>query len=255
MPFQNHPIPILEYDADPSAVFLPNHEQNGLQLPERAVFAFLGDAVEQYAKAHHAVRVSEFVSISKTYPFYVLEAEGQQICLTEAPVGAPAATMILDCLIACGVRKIITGGSCGVLEPMRENAFLIPRKALRDEGTSYHYLPPERYIAIPEQARAAIRKALEQRHLPYSEVVTWTTDGFFRETREAVMCRRAEGCSVVEMECAALAACAQFRGALWGELLFTADSLADAEHYDERNWGRDSVAGALGLCVEAVLHL
>ena len=255
MHISKHDIPILEYDSDPTAIFMPDIEHKGLKLPEKAVFAFLGEAVDSYAKAHHAEIAGHFVSISKVYPFYVLEAGGEQICLVEAPVGAPAATAVMDCLIGCGVRKIISGGSCGVLVPMEENAFLIPKKALRDEGTSYHYLPPSRFITVSEQARKAIERLLHDRHLQYTEVTTWTTDGYFRETKEMVSYRKAEGCAVVEMECASLAACAQFRGAVWGELLFTADSLADAEHYDERNWGRDSVRLALELCIEAVLHL
>ena len=57
----------------------------------------------------------------------------------------------------------------------------------------------------------------------------------------------------MEMECSALAACAQMRNAIWGELLFTADTLADA--YDERDWGEDSAEYALQLCIEAVLNL
>ena len=60
---------------------------------------------------------------------------------------------------------------------------------------------------------------------------------------------------MVEMECAALAACAEMRGAVWGELLYTADSLANIEAYDERNWGRDSVEYALELCMDAVLKI
>ena len=60
---------------------------------------------------------------------------------------------------------------------------------------------------------------------------------------------------MVEMECAALAACAEMRGAVWGELLYTADSLANIEAYDERNWGGDSVEYALELCMDAVLKI
>ena len=138
---------------------------------------------------------------------------------------------------------------------MEEDTFLVPYKALRDEGTSYHYLPPERFVEISQKARSAIEKALTDHNLQYIEVITWSTDGFFRETKEKVEYRKKEGCSVVEMECSALAACAKMRGAVWGELLFTADTLADAEHYDERNWGGDSVEYALELCIEAVLNI
>lgn len=60
--------------------------------------------------------------------------------------------------------------------------------------------------------------------------------------------RQEEGCSVVEMECSALAAVAQLRGILWGQLLFT----ADVEVYDQRNWGADSFSFALHLCLEVL---
>jgi uridine phosphorylase len=86
-------------------------------------------------------------------------------------------------------------------------------------------------------------------------VVTWSTDGFFRETKGKAAYRISEGCSVVEMECSALAACAKLRGAVWGELLYSADTLANAERYDERGWGADCAAYALELCIEAVTNL
>ena len=67
--------------------------------------------------------------------------------------------------------------------------------------------------------------------------------------------RKSEGCSVVEMECSALAACAAFRGATWGMILYTADSLADVDKYDERNWGGNAYEYALTLCLDAVLKI
>ena len=248
-------IPLLEYDPDPTAVIMPEHEGLDLKLPRKAVFAFLYEEVDIYAKKHNAKVVSEFISATKSYPVYVLETNGQEICLMQAPVGAPAAVQILDWLIAYGVREVISGGSCGVLTEMAENSFLIPVKALRDEGTSYHYLPPSRFVDIPETGRRAIEKTLKARNLPYTEVTTWTTDGFFRETKAKVERRKAEGCSVVEMECASLAACAQLRGIVFGQLLYTADTLADAENYNERSWGADSLALAMELCIESVLNL
>ncbi len=248
-------VPILEYDPDPSAVIAPDHERLGIRLPRKAAFPFLGEEVDRFAAEHGAETVSRFVSATKEYPVYVLEAGGQEICLVQAPVGAPAAAQVLDWLISYGVRGIVSCGSCGVLTPMEENRFLIPTRALRDEGTSYHYLPPSRFVEVSETARSAIERTLRRRGLPYEEVTTWSTDGFFRETREKTEYRRKEGCSVVEMECSALAACAQLRGAVWGELLFTADTLADAERYDERGWGGESAGSALELCLESVLEL
>ena len=110
-------------------------------------------------------------------------------------------------------------------------------------------------MEISEPARQAIEQTILAHHMRYQEVVTWSTDGFFRETKEKVAYRKSEGCSVVEMECSALAACAAFRSATWGMLLYTADSLADVQRYDQRHWGGSAYEYALTLCLDAVLAL
>lgn len=248
-------IPILEFDSDQEAMIMPDHENLDMVLPKKAVFAFLGEAIDEYAKNHNAKIVGMFESMTKKYPVYIINYQGEDICLAQAPVGAAPATQLLDWLIFYGVKEIISGGSCGALEQFEENVFLVPYLALRDEGTSYHYLAPSRYVEINLQALKAIEKTLYEHNLKYVEVKTWSTDGFFRETKEMVVYRRQEGCAVVEMECSALAACAKMRNVIWGELLYTADSLANLEKYDERNWGDDSIEYALKLCFEAVLKI
>lgn len=248
-------FPILEFDSDQEAMIMPDHENLEMVLPKKAVFAFLGEAIDEYAKNHNAKIVGIFESMTKKYPVYIINYQGEDICLVQAPVGAAPATQLLDWLIFYGVKEIISGGSCGALEQFAENVFLVPYLALRDEGTSYHYLAPSRYVEINSQALKAIEKTLYEHNLKYVEVKTWSTDGFFRETKEMVVYRRQEGCAVVEMECSALAACAKMRNVVWGELLYTADSLANLEKYDERNWGNDSIEYALKLCFEAVLKI
>ena len=229
--------------------------QRPLKLPEKCVFAFLGDYIDEYANKNGARKASAFISATKHYPIYVLNYKGEDITLCQAPVGAAPAAQILDWLMAYGVRKIISAGSCGSLVPFPESTFLVPRKALRDEGTSYHYAPPSRFLDISETARAAIRQTILEHGMKYQEVITWSTDGFFRETREKVEYRKSEGCAVVEMECSALAACAAFRGADWGMILYTADSLADVEKYDMRSWGGNAYEYGLTLCLDAVSKL
>ena len=248
-------IPILEFDTEQTAVLNPTHENLSLHLPEKCVFAFLGEHITAYAEKAESAKVAEFVSMTKRYPIYVTKHKGEEITLCEAPVGSAAAAQILDWLIGYGVRKIISAGSCGALERFDEGTFLVPYKALRDEGTSYHYAPPSRYIEIGESAREAIKKAILAHGMKYQEVITWSTDGFYRETKDKVAYRKSEGCAVVEMECAALAACADFRGATWGMILYTADSLADVDKYDERNWGGNACEYALSLCLDAIIHL
>ena len=252
---QKHAIPILEFDDNPQAVIMPNHEGLDLQLPKKCIYAFLEEEIDRYAQEVGAECVGEFVSATKTYPIYVMDYKGEKVCLAQAPVGSAPAAQFMDWLIGYGVEKIISTGTCGVLADIEENAFLVPVRALRDEGASYHYVAPSRYIEMQIEAVSAIEQVLEQLGIPYEEVMTWSTDGFYRETAEKVAYRKEEGCAVVEMECAALAAVAQLRGIVWGQLLFTADSLADLENYDNRDWGSEAFDKALELCLEIVSHM
>ena len=248
-------IPLLEFDIEQTAVINPTHEKLNLKLPKKCVFAFIGEFIDRYASKANSQKVTEFVSATKLYPIYITKYKGEEVVLCQAPVGAAAAAQILDWLIGYGVREIISAGSCGALENFPESTFLIPCKALRDEGTSYHYALPSRFIEVSEKARKAIEEALLEHEIKYQEVITWSTDGFFRETKEKVAYRKSEGCSVVEMECSALAAVSAFRGATWGMILYTADSLADVDKYDERNWGGNAYEYALLLCLDAVIKL
>lgn len=250
-----HEIPILEFDDNPQAVIMPTHEDLDLNLPARCVYAFLEEEIERYANAVGAEKVGEFVSATKTYPIFVMTYNGEEICLAQAPVGSAAAAQFLDWLIGYGVKQIISTGTCGVLVEMPENVFLIPTRALRDEGASYHYVAPSRYIEVDRRALTAIETVLRQASIPYQEVMTWSTDGFYRETPDKVAYRIEEGCSVVEMECAALAAVAQLRDAVWGLLLFTADSLVDIDNYDQRNWGAEAFDKALELCLDIAVQM
>lgn len=247
--FKNE-LPILEYDEAPKAVIQPDHERLGITLPKKAVFAFLGSCIRKYAEEQGLTPIAHFLSITKRYPVYVVHYKGEDICLCQAPVGAPAAVQIMDWLISYGVESIISAGSCGTLTDLPENTFLIPTRALRDEGTSYHYLPPARWVELDTGVSQSMKKTLDKLELPCMQCAVWTTDGFFRETRDMVEYRKAEGCSVVDMECAALAACARFRGVKFGQLLFTADTLANVDRYDERGWGTDSLEKALMFSLE-----
>jgi uridine phosphorylase len=139
---------------------------------------------------------------------------------------------------------------------------IVPTSAVRDEGTSYHYLPPGREVSASPAAVAAITQTLEARHVPYILGKTWTTDAIFRETAGKVARRRAEGCLAVEMEAAAFFAVAQFRGVTFGQMLYGGDDVSGSEWDDRGEWGgcdwqgRQSVRERLfWLAAEACLAL
>ncbi len=247
-----HEIPILEFDDSSPEVIPPDFEWTAGRLPEKCLFAFLGNVVHEYAAQHNAQIVQTLKSITLDIQIYVLHEADEDICLVQSPIGAAAAAQIMDTLVSCGCRKVIAVGSCGVLADLDENAFIVPTRALRAEGASYHYLPASRYVELDEEPISAIEKTLRTHGLPFVTCATWTTDGFYRETKDMVTYRLEEGCSVVEMECAALAACCRMRGATFGQLLFTADSLANVHEYDARTFGADSHEKALLLGLDVL---
>ncbi len=87
--------------------------------------------------------------------------------------------------------------------------FVLIERALRDEGTSYHYLPPAPYSEIKRELLDQVEGAARSFSLPITRGVTWTTDAPFRETEAAIAYARSEGILAVEMEAAALYAFAQ----------------------------------------------
>ena len=116
-------------------------------------------------------------------------------------------------------------------------------------------MPPSREIELDNKPIEALCKTLDDAGLHYKKCRTWTTDGFYRETKGVVQYRKSEGYSVVEMECASMAVCAKLRGVLFGQLIFTADSLANVEAHDIRNWGNNFFATAMKLAMNAVTEV
>ncbi|MBK7722124.1 MAG: nucleoside phosphorylase [Austwickia sp.] len=243
--------PILDHDDDPDdAISRAMAAGADHRLPDRAVLTLLGGVTRRWAAEYGYDEVDRVRMISGPVPVWVGRYAGQDVALADLPVGAPAATIVLERLLLFGVRTVVAAGSCGALVPFEEGEFVVPTRALRDEGTSYHYLPAARWVDTDTSLRRACTAAIEDAGLTYAECATWTTDAFLRETPAVIAARRAQGCQVVDMECAALAAVAQFRGARFAQILYTADTLAGG-HHDQRTWGRAARPVALQLALEA----
>jgi uridine phosphorylase len=171
-----------------------------------------------------------------THPVLEIEIEGRRLAVFHPGVGAPLAAGLLEEVIALGCRKFIACGGAGVLEKgIAVGHILVPDAAVRDEGASYHYLPPGREVEPSPEGLAAIRQVLDGHGLPYIVAKTWTTDAPYRETRAKVRQRRAEGCLTVEMEAAAFFAVARFRRVIFGQMLYGGDDVSGGE-WDSRGW-------------------
>ncbi|HLI43533.1 MAG TPA: nucleoside phosphorylase [Acidimicrobiales bacterium] len=255
-------IPLLEFDPDPIAMIEPSDHFGRdpsvrPEVPEVAVACFFGDAVERIARATHARRVVDLVGEHGRSPVYVTEREGRPFAFYQAGLGAPLAAAFLEEMIDYGARTVVACGGCGALDgSLALGHVVVVAEALRDEGTSFHYLPPSRTVRAEPEVVAVLTGTLERAGVPYSTGMSWSTDAYFRETRRKVARRREEGCITVEMEASALLAVARFRGVRLGQLLYAGDSLA-GESWDHRNWvtAHDVREQVFWLAAEAVLEL
>lgn len=128
-------------------------------------------------------------------------------------VGASFAVLLAEQLFASGCRLLISVTSSGQILPVREPPyFILIEKALRDEGTSYHYLPAAEYVSIPDALLELFEDDVPGLETPLARGAVWTTDAPFRETRSAIEACRSKGILAVEMEAAALYAFARARG-------------------------------------------
>ena len=124
-------------------------------------------------------------------------------------VGAPFAVLVAEELFASGCQFLISITSAGQIVPLGRPPYVVLiDRALRDEGTSYHYLPPSPFCDLPPRLREAISTHWDHTRLPLSVGASWTTDAPFRETAAMIELCRQSGMLAVEMEAAALYALA-----------------------------------------------
>jgi len=249
--------PILEFDSTPLAVIDPRHLVEGIDAPKHCVICFFQDVINSLCQNGKARVIARLRSEIGAHPVHELELEGKRLAVLHPGVGAPLAAALLEEVIALGCEKFIACGGAGVLDKdIAVGHIVVPSAAVRDEGTSYHYLPPGREVKASPEGIAAIERVLKEHHCEYVIAKTWTTDGFYRETPAKVQLRRAEGCLTVEMEAAAFFAVALFRGVLFAQMLYSSDDVSGSEWDRRRSDERASVREKLfWLAAEACLSL
>jgi uridine phosphorylase len=144
---------------------------------------------------------------------YQLTEGDLELGLIGCAVGAPFAVLVAEQLFASGCRLLISMTSAGRLAELRRPPyFVLIDRALRDEGTSYHYVPPAEFSEVDPKLLDAVEGAFAHLPIPVEKGATWTTDAPFRETPDAIAAMKARGLLAVEMEAAALYAFAAARG-------------------------------------------
>jgi len=179
-------------------------------VPEICVLDPDGDILSALGKAGRVRRSPGWACYHTD--LYEFEHAGEHFGIIGGAVGASFAVLIAEQLFVSGCRFLISITSAGQIVPRGPPPyFVIIDRALRDEGTSYHYLPPAAFAQADERLVAAVMPVCKNSALSIYRGASWTTDAPFRETAAAIERCRTLDILAVEMEAAALYAFAQLR--------------------------------------------
>jgi uridine phosphorylase len=179
-------------------------------------------------------------------------AGGAEYGVVGGTVGAPFAVLVAEELFALGCVALASISSAGlVAERFTPPFFLLIERALRDEGTSCHYLPPGRYAEADPSLIAAVRRRTGGLSVPVHTGPSWTTDAPFRETKSLIASRRREGVVSVEMEAAALLTLGKVLNKPVVCLAHVTNTMATREEDFEKG-GDAGLADSLSVCASAL---
>ncbi len=224
MPFPNHPD---KHRAE--AVVTPEQSAEyarpeATNPPEAVVLCYSRGLMEYLIDRYDGRTVEEYYG-----DLYVFEDTALGV-VGNFGIGAPVTAMVMEDLIADGVETFLSVGFAGSLsEDVGMGEVVVAEEAIRDEGTSHHYLDSERDVRASESLVATARETLRERDEQFHVAPTWTTDAIYRETEPEIERYAAEGVLTVEMEAAATFAVAAHRGVEAGAMFVASDYLGTGE--------------------------
>jgi len=212
--------PILEHKYyEIASVFTPENllrearRQKGLAVgtvPAICVLDPDGDLVNYLRATHCTRRHPTWACYHTTLDIFLYE--GIEFGVIGRVVGASFAVLVAEELFASGCELLISITSAGQIISLDHPPYVVLiEKALRDEGTSYHYLPPSPFSYLHPELRKTISSAWDNTNVPLYIGASWTTDAPFRETEEMITTCQKKGILTVEMEAAALYALAEVK--------------------------------------------
>lgn len=249
-----------EYDECKISTFEPCELENRIpNFPKIGITCFSKKLMDRYIETFKGEKIAEISNANGRIPIYKITYKGIEIALFMSLVGAPACTIAYEEILAMGLEKLIMFGTCGVLDRnIKDLAIILPTAAIRDEGTSYHYMKSSEEILVNEKYDKEFIKILNYNNVPYVRGKVWTTDAPYRETRAKVKKRKEQGCICVDMECSAMNAVAKFRGKDLFQFFYAADNL-DSVKWDKRSLGNNEKLSdkekIIHLALELVLRI
>lgn len=199
------PEDFLQYEARRRGV-----DEGSFKIPERLILLYQKRAFECIRQDLNGKALDWLYGESR--PFCIGVVNGKEIGVFQAWVGVPAAAAMLEEKIACGAKIVFEVGMAGGLQPsLAPGDIVVVTEAIRDEGTSNHYFPPEVKLESSIRLRKLLIQQLASEGIRHQIGPVWTTDGVYRETRGKFLKFSNQGALAVNMETSALFAVAKYR--------------------------------------------
>jgi uridine phosphorylase len=236
------PPPLLDHPHDEPSAFRPEdlvdavRGRRGLaasSLPEVCILDFDGDLTDALVESGELDRCREWPCFHTA--MWSFEVDGRRCGLIDRTIGGPYAVLVAEQLAVCGVKVAVgvtSAGRIGAELPVP--GLVVAERAVRDEGTSYHYLPPSETVAARPDLVDALATELESVGLPIRRGLVWTTDAPYRETAEQIARHAGRGALAVEMQAASLFAFAEARGFAVGVVAH----VTNAPEHDEEQFDK-----------------
>ena len=251
---RNNALPILEFDDNTVAKLNPTAFADNQLSTNMMIITFFPEVINRLVEEKQIV-IEKIINGEN--PVTIYKFVDADVLITLGQVGCPACGGNLDLFNAMGINKVMFCGGGGVLDKnIAVGRLLVVDGAIRDEGFSYHYIEPARYIYTDPAVTAKIVGYLDANSIPYLRGLTWTTDAMFRETADRIAQRKEEGAKIVEMEQAGCIAVAQFRGMDYGAIIYGGDDVSGPKWNKRAEVSRQGIRyDLIGLCREIVKTL
>ncbi len=196
--------------------------QAPIDVPERMIFCYQPSLLHWITKTHKVRAINGFLG-----ECYLLKDTPKPVAVAgNFGIGSPVAVVLLEEYVASGMSVLVSLGLAGGLKDgLQAGDLVLCDRAIRDEGTSYHYLPPNKFANASPMVTSQLYQSMQDMHLPFLQGTSWTTDAPYRETCDEAVQFRRDGVLTVEMEASGLFAAGEALGTSVGAAFSIADSL------------------------------
>ena len=218
----------------PRGIKFREGQDPNIRLPKVAVGVFSRDLFKDIVEKFSTKEVGYISCANMERNVYIINYNGTLLTLFMAGISGPWICADIEELHAQGVEKFIIFGNCGVLDSKIEDcSIIIPTLAYREEGISYHYYEESDTIEMNPKYVDQFIEILDKYNFEYIQAPTWTTDAFYRETKDKIKSYQELGVKTVEMEGASIAAICNYLGIDYFTFYYAGDNL-DSLEWDER---------------------